>query len=392
MADILSDFARSDAYLSALTREVSAVPAADASRANASFTMARRSFFKLAGAGAAGLVLGFRFGDLAFAAETADGNDQAINAFIRIAPDNTITIYSKAPEIGQGIKTSFGVIIAEELDADWNHVVMEQAEINSKLYGYQGAGGSTSIPRAWDQLRQAGAGAKAMLIAAAAQAWAVDASEITARDSVLTHAASGKSATYGSLATAAATMPVPDAESLKLKSRAEYRLIGKRFRGVDDPKVVSGQPLFGIDVQRPGMVYASYTKCPAAGGKVASFNVDEIKAQRGVLDAFALDGTGVPAEVMPGVAIIAKDTWSAFQAKDKLKVEWDLSAASQDSTAQFSARAKAVANDFPQTPDQNVGDVDKSFAAAAKTVEAYYDYPFAVARAARTHEHHGALA
>ena len=382
MADILSDFARSDAYLAALTREVSAVPAANASLTNASSAMGRRSFFKLASAGAAGLVLGFRFGDFAFAAETAGGQDQvmqdqAMNAFIRIGPDNTITIYSKAPEIGQGIKTSFGVIIADELDADWNHVVMEQAEINSKVYGYQGAGGSTSIPRAWDQLRQAGASAKAMLIAAAAQAWAVDPSEITARDSTLTHAASGKSATYGSLAAAAAKMPVPDPKSLKLKSRAEYRLIGKRFRGVDDPKVVSGQPLFGIDVQLPGMVYASYTKCPAAGGKVASFNVDEIKAQRGVLDAFALDGTGVPAEVMPGVAIIAKDTWSAFQAKDKLKVEWDLSAASKDSTAQFSAEAKTVANDFPQQPDQNVGDVDKSFAAAAKTVEAYYDYPFA---------------
>jgi isoquinoline 1-oxidoreductase subunit beta len=386
MADILSNFARSDAYLAALTREVSAAPAADASSTNASSAkssaIGRRSFFKLAGTGAAGLVLGFRFGDQAFAAETADGQDhviqdQALNAFIRIAPDNTITIYSKAPEIGQGIKTSFGVIIADELDADWNHVVMEQAEINSKLYGYQGAGGSTSIPRAWDQLRQAGASAKAMLVAAAAQAWAVDPSEITARDSTLTHAGSGKSATYGSLATAAATMPVPDPHSLKLKSRAEYRLIGKRFRGVDDPKVVSGQPLYGIDVQRPGMVYASYTKCPAAGGKVASFNVDEIKAQRGVLDAFALDGTGVAAEVMPGVAIIAKDTWSAFQAKDKLKVEWDLSAASQDSTAQFSAEAKTVANNFPQTPDENVGDVDKSFAGAAKTVEAYYDYPFA---------------
>jgi isoquinoline 1-oxidoreductase beta subunit len=143
--------------------------------------MGRRTFFKLAGAGAAGLVLGFHLGDAAFAAETADGKDQAMNAFIRIAPDNTITIYSKCPEIGQGIKTSFGVIIADELDADWNHVVMEQADINPKVYGYQGAGGSTSIPRAWDQLRQAGAGAKAMLIAAAAKQWEVDASEITAR-------------------------------------------------------------------------------------------------------------------------------------------------------------------------------------------------------------------
>jgi len=372
MADILSNFARSDDYFSALMREVRSVPAA-----NASLTMGRRTFVKLASASAAGLVLGFRFGDQAFAAEAADGKDQVMNAFIRIAPDNTVTIYSKAPEIGQGIKTSFGVIIAEELDADWNHVVMEQADINTKVYGYQGSGGSTSIPRAWDQLRQAGAAAKAMLVAAAAQEWEVDPSEVTAQNSVLSHAISGKSATYGSLAAAAAKVPVPDLKSLKLKTRAEYRLIGKRYRGVDDPKVVSGQPLFGIDIQLPGMVYASYTKCPAAGGKVSSFNIDEIKAQRGVLDAFALDGTGLPLEVMPGVAIIAKDTWSAFQAKDKLKVDWDLSEASKDSSSQFSAQAKKLATNFPEKPDDNVGDVDKSFAGPAKTVEAYYEYPFA---------------
>ena len=372
MADIQSDFARSDAYLSALMREVRALPTA-----NASLAMGRRTFFKLAGAGTAGLVLGFHLGGAAFAAETSDATDQAMNAFIRIAPDNTITIYSKCPEIGQGIKTSFGVIIADELDADWNHVVMEQAEINTAVYGYQGSGGSTSIPRAWTQLRQAGAGAKAMLIAAAARQWAVDAAQITAKDSVLTHAASGRSATYGSLAAAAAKMPVPDVKNLKLKTRAEYRLIGKRYRGVDDPKVVTGQPLFGIDVQVPGMVYASYTKCPAVGGKVRSFNLDEIKAQRGVIDAFALDGTGAPVEVMPGVAIIAKDTWSAFQAKDKLKVDWDLSAASTDSSSQIAAEAKKRATDFPNKPDDDVGDVDKSFANAAKIVEAYYEYPFA---------------
>jgi isoquinoline 1-oxidoreductase beta subunit len=371
MADIQSNPALSDAYLSALMREVRAVPAA-----GISMTTGRRSFFKLAGA--AGLVLGFYLGDEAAAAEAADGDDQVMNAFIRIASDDTITIYSKSPEIGQGIKTSFGVIIAEELDADWNRVVMEQADINPKVYGYQGAGGSTSIPRAWDQLRQAGAGAKAMLIAAAASQWAVDPSQITARDSVLTHAASGKSATYGSLAATAAKMPVPDPKSLKLKTRTEYRLIGKRYHGVDDPKVVSGQPLFGIDVQLPGMVYANYTKCPAAGGKVRTFNVDEIKAQRGVLDAFALDGTGLFAEVMPGIAIIARDTWSAFQAKDKLKVDWDLGEASKDSTAQFSAQAMKLAASFPAKRDNDVGDVDKSFANAGKIVEAYYEYPFAV--------------
>ena len=371
MADFQSDVAGSDAYFSALVRELHTVP-----RPEAPWATGRRTLFKLAGAG---LVLGFQLGrgHRAVAAETADGKDQAMNAFIRIAPDNTITIYSKAPEIGQGIKTSFGVIIAEELDADWNRVVMEQAEIDTKAYGYQGAGGSTSIPRAWDQLRQAGAGAKAMLIAAAAQQWAVATSEITARDSVLTHAGTGQSATYGAMASAAATMPVPDPKSLKLKTRAEYRLIGKRYRGVDDPKVVTGEPLFGIDVQRPGMVYATYTKCPAAGGQVRAFNADEIKSQPGVIDAFALDGTGMMVEVMPGVAIIAKDTWSAFQAKDKLKVDWDLSHASTDSSTKFSADAKKLAATFPQTPDTNVGDVDRSFADAGKIVEAYYDYPFA---------------
>jgi isoquinoline 1-oxidoreductase beta subunit len=369
-----SKFAQSDAYLSALIEEVRTLPPPS----DDALTMGRRTFFKVAGAAGAGLVLGFHLDSKAFAAAAPADNRLVMNAYIRIAPDNTITIYSKSPEIGQGIKTSFGLIIADELDADWNHVVMEQADINPKVYGQQGAGGSTSIPRNWDTLRQAGAGAKAMLIAAAAKQWKVDPSEITAKDSTLSHA-SGKTATYGSLANAAAKMPVPDPKSLKLKTRAEYRLIGKRYRGVDDPKVVTGQPLFGIDVQRPGMVYANYTKCPAAGGKVASFNVDEIKAQPGVLDAFALEGTGLPSEVMPGVAIVAKDTWSAFQAKNKLKVNWDLSEASKDSTADFSAQAKKLGPQFPAgKPDTDVGNVDKSFADTTnKVIEAYYDYPFA---------------
>ena len=377
MTERQSAFARSDDYLSALINEVRSIAPAQSPLA-----MPRRTFFKLTGAGVAGLVLGFHLGDQAFAAEMAnvDGtasDDPKMNAFIRIAPDNTIVIYSKCPEIGQGIKTSFGVIIADELDADWKHVVMEQADINPKVYGSQGAGGSTSIPRAWDQLRQAGASAKAMLVAAAADLWQVDPSQITARDSMLSHAASGRSATYGALAVAAAKMPVPDPKGLKLKSRAEYRLIGKRYRGVDDPKVVTGQPLFGIDVQLPGMVYASFTKCPAAGGRVKSFNADEIKGQRGVIDAFIVEGTGMLVEVMPGVAIIAKDTWSAFQAKDRLKIDWDLSDASTDSTVQFSIRAKQLAAKFPETFDDDVGDVERSFANAAKVVEAYYEYPFA---------------
>lgn len=371
-ANINPKFAQSDAYISELMREVRAPAEGD-------FPMGRRTFVKLAGAGAAGLVLAFHLPGEAFAATNTPqgGKDQAMNAFIRIAPDNTITIYSKAPEIGQGIKTSLALIIAEELDADWDHVVVEQADINTKLYGYQGAGGSTTIPRAWDQVRQAGAGAKAMLIAAAAKQWNVSASEITAKDSTVIHAASGKKASYGSLAAAAAKMPVPDPKDLTLKKRSEYRLLGRRHHGVDDPKVVAGKPLFGIDVQLPDMVYATYTKCPAAGGKVRSANLDEIKALPGVIDAFVVEGNGKPSEVMPGVAIVGKDTWTVFQARGKLKIDWDESEASKDSTTEFSARAKKLAPVFPKKTDTDVGNVDNAFAHAAKTVEAYYEYPFA---------------
>src|SRR5580698_4725398 len=373
----LFKFAESDNDVRELMREARGLPAADP------LPLRRRSFLKLAGAGGAGLVLGFHLPDDAHAdTETPQTAGEAskspvINAFVRIAPDNVITIYSKAPEIGQGIKTSFGLIIAEELDADWNHVVIEQAPINTKIYGYQGAGGSTSIPRAWDQLRQAGAGAKAMLIAAAAKKWNVNPAEITAQDSRLTHQASERSATYGSLVADAAKMPVPDPKSLTLKTRAQYRLLGRRHHGVDDPKVVTGKPLFGIDVKLPAMVYCNYTKCPAVGGMVKSANLDEIKKLPGVIDAFVVEGTGKPTEVMPGVAIIAQNTWQAFEAKKQLNVVWDESQASKDSTTQFSARARQYAKSFPAKPDSDVGDVDKAFANAGKIVEAYYEYPFA---------------
>jgi isoquinoline 1-oxidoreductase beta subunit len=331
-------FAQFDADMQALITEVETISPPVA-------IMGRRSFLKLAGFAGGGLVLAFNL-DTRVALASDGGDTTTLNAFVRIAPDNTVTLYSKGPEIGQGIKTAFGLIIAEELDADWKTVKVDQAPINPKVYGYQGAGGSTSIPRGWDQLRQAGAAARAMLIAAAAKQWNVPVSECSAAASFVTHTPSGRKLSYGALAKAASAQPVPEPNSVQLKARADYKLLGKRYTGVDNLKVVTGKPLFGIDVQMPGMLYANYIKCPAVGGEVKSADLDEIKKMPGVVDAFVLDGTGTQAEVMPGVGS-SRSTWEAFKAKAALNVEWDESTASKDSLTQAAAKAKETADQMP---------------------------------------------
>jgi isoquinoline 1-oxidoreductase beta subunit len=353
----------------------------------AAHSLSRRGFIKVAGGAAGGLVLGLSMGmpNLAQAQSGPPPRPFAPGAFVRIAPDGKITLISKNPEIGQGIKTGFGVILAEELDAKWSDVTVRQAEVNAAVYGTQFAGGSLSIPRAWDELRYAGAGARAMLVAAAAQRWGVSASELTTADSTVIHAASGRRAGYGSLATAAAALPVPDIQSLKLKARKDYKLIGKRFTGVDNPAIVTGKPLFALDVQLPGMRYASIEKCPSVGGKAKSFNVEEIKTLPGILDAFIIEGTPPVDDVMktgvlPGVAVIGKSTWAVFSARKALKVEWDTTTASKDSWATFVQQARALSKK-PQgdTIVKAKGDVDKAFAsgdARNKTVEAFYQYGF----------------
>ena len=348
----------------------------------------RRGFIKVASGAAGGLVLGLSMGAPGEAQAQSAGPPPrpfAPGAFVRIAPDGKITLISKNPEIGQGIKTGFGVILAEELDAKWSDVTVEQAEVNRAVYGTQMAGGSMSIPRAWDELRYAGAGARAMLVAAAAKQWGVPASDLTTSDSTVIHAASGRTASYGSLATAAAALPVPDIGSLRLKSRKEYKLIGKRFTGVDNAALVRGQPLFALDVQLPGMKYASIAKCPSVGGKAKSFNAEEIKKLPGVLDAFIVEGTPPVTDVMktgvlPGVAIIGKSTWAVFSARKALKIEWDTRTASKDSWTDFVKQASALASKTQgEVVVKTKGDVDLALAAAKthnKTVEAFYQFGF----------------
>lgn len=343
-----------------------------ASPKNVKSGLGRRGFLKLAGGGGLALAFDLHSGKVfAASAEAA-----TVNAYVTVAPDNSVTIYAINPELGQGIKTAFGMIIAEELDADWSHVKVVQAPTSPKLYGTQSSGGSTSIPRCYDAMRQAGATARAMLVQAAAQQWKVPVSECMTAASMVTHAGSGRKLSYGALAPAAARLPVPDAKSLTLKARQDFKLLGTRVSQVDSEPLVTGKPLFGIDVRLPGMVYANFTKCPAVGGKVASANLDQVKALPGVKDAFVVEGNGTVTESMPGVAVIAASTWQAFNAKKALRINWDESQASKDNSTQAAAQAAEPAKGQGKMAIANKGDVDAAFSKAAKTVEAFYSYPF----------------
>jgi isoquinoline 1-oxidoreductase beta subunit len=333
----------------------------------------RRSFLKLTGMTGGGLVIAFSMGRPADAA--AGQADFAPNAFLRISRKGVITIFNKGPEIGQGIKTAFPLIIAEELDAKWSDVEVLQAPVNPAVYGRQSAGGSRSIPDSWDQLRRAGAVARSMLVSAAAIVWKVPAEGLTTRDSAVWNGS--KSLGYGALAEKAAALAVPPVESVRLKERSEYRLLGKSYTGVDNRKLVTGAPLFGFDQQLPGMKVAIYQRCPATGGKVRSANLDEVKKLPGVRDVFVIEGNGKTTEIMPGVAIVADHTWAAFEAQKKLRVDWDESSASKDSwSALVKQAAEAAKLPAGEKMIANVGSVDEALKGAAKTVSAYYTYPF----------------
>ncbi len=337
--------------------------------------MGRRSFLKVAGAAGMGLVLAFSLEGRAKAA--SPGAETALNAYIRITPEGTIYIYSKNPEIGQGIKTAMPMIIAEELDADWADVKVEQSPINVTLFGRQNAGGSRSIARNWNSMREVGAAARHMLVQAAAIEWQVPATECTTKKSFVVHEPTGRRAAYGTLVEKAATLPVPPTASLRLKDREDFTLIGTRKGGVDNLAVVTGKPLFGIDQTLPGMLFAIYQKCPAVGGKAKSANLDEILALPGVKHAFILDGNGNDLELMPGVAIVATSTWAAFQAKEQLRVEWDEAEASKDSWSALQQAAEGLKDKPGKKVLHETGDADAATAAAATSVGAYYTYHFA---------------
>jgi isoquinoline 1-oxidoreductase beta subunit len=347
--------------------------------------LSRRGFIKLTGVAGGGFVLALSAGcatDEA-PAPVAVGEEPRLNPYVHIRADGRVVLFAKNPEVGQGVKTSLPLIVAEELDADWQAVEVRQSVISQELYGLQLAGGSTSIPMNFEALRRAGATARAMLVAAAAQTWRVPAVELTTENSVVRHAASGRSATYGDLAAAAAALPAPDPASVTLKPKSAFRLLGKRVTGVDNEKLVRGEPLFGIDQRVPGMVYATFTKAPAIGARAVSANLAHVRALSGVKDAFVLEQHGDPITFdlggapasLSGVAIVATSTWAAMQAKKALEVQWDESGASRDSWTGAVAQAKSLAAQGAQQVLGEGGNVDAAFA-AGKTVEAFYSYHY----------------
>ena len=334
--------------------------------------MKRRSFLKVSLLTSGALLVGVGCESKPTAGPVSDGR-WIPNLYVRIDPDGTVTIVSKNPEAGQGVKTAFPMVVAECLDVDWNNVTVEQAPLDDR-YGRQAVGGSRGTPDGWDDLRVAGTAAREMLIAAAASEWGVNEDECTTDSGIVVHAASAREKPYVSLLETAATMPVPDADDLDLKSRPEhFKLLGSFVPGVDNHKILTGEPLFGCDVRLDGMLYAVFEKCPAFGGRMTSANIEEIRGLPGVTHAFVVAGTDNLAGLMPGVAIVAETWWDAQSARRKLRVEWDKP--HTDSTTAYDREAAALRERTGETMRHD-GDVEAALQSANQIVEASYYYPF----------------
>ncbi len=343
----------------------------------------RRSFLQLSALAGGGLALNLYRVPLAAAQGPGKPPDLTPQAFIKIAPDGVVTIMARASESGQGMRNMLPMLIAEELDVDWKDVRVQQAELNEKIYGAQFSGGSANTPEGWEPMRRVGAAGRQLLITAASQTWNVPEAECSTQSGRVLHAASGRSLSYGDLAAKAAALPAPELSSVKLKDPKDYRIIGHSQAGVDTHAIVTGKPIFGIDVQLPGMLYAAIEKAPVFAGKVKSANIDELKTLPGVRHVLVIDGGITPAAytswepgMEPGIAIVADTWWQAHQAREQLKVDWDLGPAATQSTDGFRKQAADLLAAPPAKTVRKYGDVDAALKSSAKVVEATYEFPF----------------
>ena len=355
----------------------------------------RRSFIISSVLAGGGMLLSFSWLASACSTKASGGknipeNWPEINGYLKIGENGVVTIMSPNPEIGQNVKTSMPMIVAEELDVDWKNVIVEQAPLNTDIFTRQLAGGSQSIRQSWPILRMVGATARGMLIAAAANKWNVPVEEITTDAGILYHKSSGREAGYGEIASEAAKMPVP--ENVKLKDVNDFKIIGTSKKNVDGHKIVTGQPLFGLDYKKEGMLIAMIVHPPAFGMKLKSFDAAETKAMPGIKDVFSIKTYNDDYKLQWSdttsfkelVAVVGLSTWEVMSAKARLNIEWepDLNSDNKDgglsvleSTADHHKKmAEASAKSGKLV--RKDGNPEEAFKKAAKVIERIYTAPY----------------
>jgi isoquinoline 1-oxidoreductase beta subunit len=327
----------------------------------------RREFLKLAVTSTGGLMLGFSWTNASgFASidEATFAADINFNSYLSISPDDVITIFSPNPELGQNIKTSFPMIVAEELDADWTKVKVVQAALDTKKYERQLTGGSGAIPHSWERLRKAGATARQMLVEAAAKRWNVSAATLVTENGKVIDKANNKSATYGELASEASTIPVPT--EVKLKDKKDFKIIGQPIRNVENLALFTGKPLFGLDFYREGMLHAMIQRPQSFGSKIKSVDSASAKAMPGIVDVIQFKNN---------VAIVGKSTWQILKARKVLKIEYEADA-TIESTPDHDKLFKDLLNAKDALVKRKDGDVETAFKTAAKVIVREYQCPF----------------
>ena len=313
-------------------------------------------------------MLGFNWFDVS--AEVKALNPEAalktagFNSYLSISPNNEITIFSPNPELGQNIKTSFPMVVAEELDADWARVSVVQAALDTNKFSRQVTGGSGAVPHSWKKLRNAGATARRMLIQAAAKQWAVPENECSAENSMVIHQKSGKKLSYGDLAVAASAFPVP--QNVELKDRKDFKLIGKAVRNVENRNILTGKPLFGMDFYREGMLFAMIQRPEAFGMKLKSVDSAAAKAMPGIVDVVTFKNN---------VAVVGKSTWQVNKARKLLKIVYE-KAADLESSADHDGIFSSLLQRTDATIRRKDGDPDTAFKNAARVINSEYQCPF----------------
>jgi isoquinoline 1-oxidoreductase beta subunit len=338
----------------------------------------RRDFLKTGAAGGVALVIGFHLSPSALVDQAQEQEKKPPNPFdawVRITPDNRVTLILEKSEMGQGIMTALPMIVAEELYVDWKQVSVEQAPTNPKIYDH-GTGGSGSVSDSWLPLRQAAAAAREMLIAAAAQKWEVGADTCKAEKGSVVHGHPERYFKYGDLVETASKLPIPNFHKVPLKNSDDFTIVGHdmpRFEGRDK---ATGAAKFGIDSRPPGMLFAVVARCPVFDGKLVSFDATRAKAVPGVRDVIRFKTEGRGASISDGIAVLAENTWAAIQGRKVLEVKWDEGPASSESSAELHKQFLANAAK-PGKIVRNDGDADSVLASSPKKIEAAYELPFA---------------